>query len=766
MQRGGTFHSLLLLLFSFALALPSVAQVVIATLPVGQNPGAVAVNSITNKTYVVDPCGDGYDCAQNGTVTVIDGATLSTQTVNIGFASSAEYSGDVAINPVTNKIYVTNDCGNDRHCASTTVTVIDGATLSTQTVTVGSRGGWGFGASRLAVNWVTNKIYATNSEDNTVTVIDGATNSTTTLNVVGKPSAVALNSVTNKIYATLFDRQTLAIIDGATNGITFVTVGWDAGALAVNSVTNKIYVLNDCGDSEACGPPTVTVIDGATLVTQTISVGTLASAGDFSALAINSVTNKIYVVSTDWCNYCYSGAIVVIDGATLATQAVAVNLQPDTVDIDSVTNKIYVLSFCRREPGCPGGGSVTAIDGATLSTTAVSVGNWATHQAVDPTTHRIYVSNTWDNTVSVIAGDTTLQFVPVMPCRLVDTRDTGGPIPTETSRDFAIPQLGGCNIPATATAYSLNLTAMPYGPLGYLAVYPTGNYRPYVSTLNSTDGRVKANAVIMPAGVSGSVSVWVTYTTDIALDINGYFTFASDSTLAFYPLTPCRVVDTREGQFLPGGQEADFAVSGACNTPDGAAAYSLNLTVVPRQPLGSLMVWPAGQSQPSVSTLYSPTGDVVANAAMVQAGQNGKVAVYPSSDTDLIIDIDGYYAPASSAPGGLSLYTLMPCRPLDTRLSSGMFWGTLRVNVVDNADCLPGPAQALVLNATVVPYFDLGYLALWPDGQPQPLFSNLNTQQGSVASNMAIVATDNGWIDAYATQSTHLILDILSYFAP
>ena len=56
---------------------------------------------------------------------------------------------------------------------------------------------------------------------------------------------------------------------------------------------------------------------------------------------------------------------------------------------------------------------------------------------------------------------------------------------------------------------------------------------------------MKANAAIVPAGVSGAVSVYVTNTTDVILDIDGYFAPPSQSTLTFYPLPPCRVADTR-----------------------------------------------------------------------------------------------------------------------------------------------------------------------------------------------------------------------------
>jgi hypothetical protein len=71
-----------------------------------------------------------------------------------------------------------------------------------------------------------------------------------------------------------------------------------------------------------------------------------------------------------------------------------------------------------------------------------------------------------------------------------------------------------------------------------------------------------------------------------------------------------------------------------------------------------------------------------------------------------------------------------------------------------------------VLNATVVPQGALGYLTLWPQGAAQPFVSTLNAEDGTVTSNMAIVPTTNGSISAFATDSTHLVLDISAYFAP
>src|SRR5208283_4192318 len=104
-------------------------------------------------------------------------------------------------------------------------------------------------------------------------------------------------------------------------------------------------------------------------------------------------------------------------------------------------------------------------------------------------------------------------FVPVTPCRVIDTRwpngDFGGPaLRGGTERDFAIPN-GPCQgIPANAAAYSLNMAVVPHPTLGYLTTWPTGLTQPVIATLNSYDGRVKANAAIVPAGDGQAISIY------------------------------------------------------------------------------------------------------------------------------------------------------------------------------------------------------------------------------------------------------------------
>ncbi len=376
------------------------------------------------------------------------------------------------------------------------------------------------------------------------------------------------------------------------------------------------------------------------------------------------------------------------------------------------------------------------------------------------------------------AAQAQLRFIPLQPCRVADTRNATGPfggpsLAAQSSRDFVIPN-SSCGVPSTAAAYSLNVTVIPHTILGYLTIWPSGQaQQPIVSTLNSLDGRIKANAAIVPAGTGGAVSVYVTDTTDVVLDINGYFLPANDPSAprAFFPVPPCRVADTRNpsgslgGPSLIAGQARSFPVlSSNCNIPSTAQAYSLNFTVVPQGPLGFLTTWPTGMAQPLVSTLNALTGTLTANAAIVPAGVNGAISAYVTDASDVVIDVNGYFAPSSSG-SDLSLYTLPPCRVLDTRLTTGSFFGSLTDDTTASPCGLIPGAQAVVLNATVVPAQPLGYLTLWPAAQAQPFVSTLNALDGQITSNMAIVPTSSGVIDAYATDRTQLVLDTSGYFA-
>jgi hypothetical protein len=418
------------------------------------------------------------------------------------------------------------------------------------------------------------------------------------------------------------------------------------------------------------------------------------------------------------------------------------------------------------------GGSYTvtpSLSGYTFSPTSQTFNSLSGNQAAN------FIS-------SAVVTTSGLFFVSMPPCRVVDTRDANKPtgfgppfVSGGKTISYAIPN-GPCNgIPSASQAYSLNVTVVPHGELGYLTVWPAGQSQPLASTLNSLDGEVKANAAIVPAGSHGDISVYATNDTDVVLDINGYFVPPNTvpNELAFYPMTPCRLVDTRPGApstistgALTGGVGRTLPIlSSSCNVPATAQAYSLNFTLVPPGPVGYLTVYPTGESLPIVSTLNDPTGTVEANAAIAPAGSGGSIGAFVTQTTDLVLDINGYFAPVGA--GGLSLYTLPTCRVLDTRNPPGAppFEGSINVNIGSSCGAT-GAAQAYVFNATVVPDGMLGYLTLWPQGSVRPVVSTLNAYNGEITSNMAIVPTSNTEISAFADDNTYLILDISGYFAP
>src|SRR6266446_265996 len=102
------FHGAWLALAAFAFVISSASAVFpVSSIPVGGQPMAVAVNPLTNKIYVANN-GDG-------SMTVIDGATHAAATVPLG---SGAKPIALAVNPVTNRVYVAD--------GSNFITVIDG----------------------------------------------------------------------------------------------------------------------------------------------------------------------------------------------------------------------------------------------------------------------------------------------------------------------------------------------------------------------------------------------------------------------------------------------------------------------------------------------------------------------------------------------------------------------------------------------------------------------------------------------------------------
>ena len=674
-----------------------------------------------------------------------------------------------------------------------------------------------FGGSGLQFS--ANPVTTGSNGEATVTATAIASGSlTATASVTGVNTVASFSLTATKVLLTLTAinvnvayNQPIPVLSfsptGFVNGDTFAVLSGAPSetTTAVKGSAPGTYLITISQGTLAAANYTFNFVNGSLTIlkaSQTITFGPLSNAAyGTTPITLTATTNSGLTVS-----YAVSGPATVT-GSTLtitsvgkvtvtASQAGNADYNAATAVSQSFTvtpailtvaannaNTIYdqaIPAFAYTVTGFVNGDTKSVLNGAPVETTTATKGSIPASYPITIAQGTLAAAN---YTFTFISGVLTikwppnaLELIPVTPCRIVDTRNAtsafGGPeLSAQATRTFNVPQ-SGCGIPSSAVAYSLNVTVVPTTSLGYLTIWPAGLSQPTVSTLNS-DGRVKANATITPAGANGGVSVFASDATQFILDIDGYFVPAGTnaSGLEFYPLTPCRIADTRNatgalgGPSLTGGVGRAFPVqSSSCGIPSTAKAYSLNITAVPHGSLGYLTTWPTGQSQPVVSTLNSSTGVVAANAAIVPAGTGGDISIFVSDTADMILDVNGYFAPP--ATGGLSLYTVTPCRALDTRNGAGAFDGTLTVPIHGSACAPPATAQAYVLNATVIPTASLSYLTLWPAGGSQPNVSTLNASDGAVTSNMAIVPTTNGSIDAFATDSTQLILDISSYFAP
>src|SRR5262249_4236837 len=145
-----------------------------------------------------------------------------------------------------------------------------------------------------------------------------------------------------------------------------------------------------------------------------------------------------------------------------------------------------------------------------------------------------------------------------------------------------------------------------------------------------------------------------------------------------------------------------------CSIPAGAAAYSVTLTVSPPSALAFLTAWPAGGVQPHVSYINSPAGRLFAHS-VVGSSSVGSLAIFAFDRTDVLVDINGYFAPDDGV-NGLYYYPVTQCRVADSRNANGTFGGPMygdevtRTIPVPSSGCsgVPASARGYVVSATAL----------------------------------------------------------------
>ncbi|MCL5447107.1 MAG: IPT/TIG domain-containing protein [Actinobacteria bacterium] len=373
------------------------------------------------------------------------------------------------------------------------------------------------------------------------------------------------------------------------------------------------------------------------------------------------------------------------------------------------------------------------------------------------------------------------------------------------------PLQGGGTVTITGTGLS-GATALHFGS---------------VSAANlSVVSPTELTATIPASQVAGTTDVTVTTPGGISPGVGFVYVTAG---IRYVPVTPYRIVDTRCTQNpLPSGITSTYCsglpsanqslssplagkgitaqvagtVSGSSSdaVPYTAQSVVLNITAIasPSTQRGYITVYPTGTNVPTASSLNYVPGMAIPNLVTATLGKAGSVSILPSSaGVNIVVDVEGYYEPATSQPSNLFNPLPLPARILDTRCVISPISAVPRYCAAENLPAanasipepapksaisiavaglsgsgVPSDATAISLVVTAAGPHSGGYLTVWADsgsscGIP-PMASNVNFRKGTASANSVIVETaGTGKICIFnsADAPTNVVVDINGYFS-
>ena len=382
-------------------------------------------------------------------------------------------------------------------------------------------------------------------------------------------------------------------------------------------------------------------------------------------------------------------------------------------------------------------------------------------------------------------------FTPVDPLRVLDTRDgTGvvgqhpGPLGAGQVTKLHITGVGG--VPEIgAAAVVLNVTVTQAPGAGFITVYPCGDSRPNASSVNFEHGVDVANQVTAKVGTNGDVCFFANAQVQLIADLNGWYAddFAAVPGYRYHEVDPSRILDTRDGTGLgtraiaplAAGEVIALTIPGSGGVPADADVRAVSMNVTTDNPMsaGYLTVFPCDHVRPNSSNInFDPASSgTVANLVTVKVPQTGQVCIFASVSTNVISDVQGYFAPG---PG--SVFTsVAPVRILDSRDGTGVVGshagrlgrGEVLVVHVTDANGVPTDAKAVLLNLTITQAENRGFATVFPCGHLRPNASNLNFTGGVDRANLVKARVgDNGNVCVYVSEGTQVIADLSGYFTP
>lgn len=245
----------------------------------------------------------------------------------------------------------------------------------------------------------------------------------------------------------------------------------------------------------------------------------------------------------------------------------------------------------------------------------------------------------------------------------------------------------------------------------------------------------------------------------------------------FHPLTPRRVLDSRDGTGgvsgrLSPGQVVDVPMLGAGQIPAaGVAGVILNVTATDATGPGYLVAYATGSCQPLASNVNFGNGVTGTNLVTVALGAGGKVSFANGSGgyTNILADVAGWIstAPASSGTAG-ALRPLTPARIMDTRGGNPLYPGegsAISLPVLGRGGIPGSGVAAIAINLTVVNPRGAGFVAAYPGATRWPGNSNVNFDAGETIPNRIVVPVGaDGQVQFVSSVLTDVIADVGGWY--
>jgi YVTN family beta-propeller protein len=670
--------------------------------------------------------------------------------------------------------------------------------------------------------------YVANYGANTVTPIDTATGTTGPPIAVGNgPGAIAITPNGKTAYVVNQNSGTVTPIDVLTNTPGKpIPVGSFPQGIAIAPDGNTAYVANGSSD-------TVTPIDIATDTTKPA----IAAGSGPEGIAITPDGRTAYVADLG------ANRVTPINLATGVKGApIVVGTAPENLAISPDGATVYVVNVRSN--------NVTPIETATnVSEPPIAVGMNAADIAISPNGVTAYVTavgpdnvtpidlttNTPGTPIPVSGGADGISMTPDGKTAYVasfndivtpldtSTNTTGTPITVgRESAGIAVtpdqapvasfstsgPALG------MATTFDASASTVAYGSVASYA-WTFGDGATATTTMPMTTHTYAAAGTYtatLTETSSGGTSTTTTYTGQNMSQHGGPSAQTSHVVTivapgAYSPLTPFRICDTRAalpanqctGHSLGSGGSIDVQVTGKTgplgqSVPGDALAVAVNVTALSESTTNSyISVFAADAARPNVSSISVDARATQANLVVVRLAASGDVRVFNAAGrADVVVDVEGYFAPPGGAPVSGQFHSIPPLRICDTRAGkgtecAGSFDNPLPANAwrdvvlsglpsraANGTPSIPtNGAAAAVFNLTAANATQATYVTVVaPDRitdtcpTKAPAAANLNTQRASALPNRVISALGpHQDVCIYnAAGSVDFIIDINGWF--